>query len=380
MNFERLARLSRTFSSVHRDVAVAELQRIVQAQGDKAEPDLVATLVGWLVSCRRNEEAGKLLNQRLRQTDPWRAAVETLMLEQAPEPGALNAAQLYDEGRKREPLILARLCIAAGKWALAAGNVSGAREWLLQAARHARAAAAPEVVAAAMGLLGNVFLYGQRPDVALDLYALDAGLVSLDGAYSNLLRIYRAHCYVQLDQLDVARGLYEEAISFSHLEPPHDARIDRALAACGSVWLEVLGGLRAGRVDRAVSALERQAPNCEGFPVLQAHLLVARSQLALCEANEARSRDLVADAAQEFRAHNRPLESLILENHPLVPTQIPACPSVHPNVCDAWLLDEVLHDLPLTCAAAAKSLLDRDPASFAVNWTKAVMPTRGSAR
>jgi len=380
MDIETAARLARVSTSIRRDTAVAELTRLVEHLGPKADADVIGTLAGWLVSCNRRKDADELVASRLMPVDPWRANLELLMMSpQDVLRGRIDLPGLYQEGSGREPLLRARFCIAAGKAAAIEGDLHCARDWYLQALRHGREAAEPATIAAGLGMLGNVFLVGRNPVAALDLYTLDSVLLSSDGAYLNMMRVYRAQCYMQLKQFDVARGLFTEARSFADLEQGQSGKQSRALASCGLIWLELLGGFAQGDTVPASRALERYAGECDSPAVLKAQVHLARALVALAQSDNDEFESALSSARQLFAKAKRLKEAAILGGRRYVARVAPACPDRRPNVCDRWLRDESIAELAQGVEAAAKHLADRNPQEFASAWVDIVLLNRGQA-
>lgn len=150
---------------------------------------------------------------------------------------AASADSLEGHWRGRLELMIAKLLAEFG-----ALNV--ARNWFGRALATGRAIYDTDLVAAASGAFAEVLYLAGEPKSALELFSVDAQLLAHGSRDRERLMVYRAHCFRQLGQTEVARGLYAEALQLSEIRSESNAFALRGLVWCSVVENDSLGAHR----------------------------------------------------------------------------------------------------------------------------------------
>jgi tetratricopeptide (TPR) repeat protein len=352
----RWHRIARAYEGADRARALAEALRLLSAAEHAGDDQPLGTVVGWLVDNWRLDEANQFL-PRLRAADPWRARVEELWLayragadpNSLPDPTALAA--LVANAPDREPDEHARLALALGKVASDAGALEPARTWILRSARAARDAANDDALAAAYGALGEVLFLGRRVLEALDAFSLDESLLPRGGAERARLLVYRAHCYRELGELEVARALYGHARAVARLH----GQPDNSWAVRGLAWCSVRAGADPSTIELPPPGSPIALP--EAHPI--GMTLLGRAWLHASTGRFDHARGDRDRAAELLEGSQHRLEASIARGHSPsnASLQLPAPPSPEElSACDLSFLAAQLCPLDERVARAARAL------------------------
>ncbi|MBI4028445.1 MAG: hypothetical protein HY360_25895 [Verrucomicrobia bacterium] len=198
-----------------------------------------------------------------------------------------------------EPWIESWSALGLAKCGTDAGFLKRAADWCALAAAIARRFELQELMAAAIGALGEILLRGEQPREAAEAFTLDLALLPPGAAYRGRVLCYRAHAWSRLGP--GAQAAAEMAYRIAAHTPGEET--DR-YALAGLALLGAESG-KSNLVDQALADTPR------GPHLGRAVCLIARTRLAFrrSESSETWFRDAWADLPSEYVFERRWLQA-----------------------------------------------------------------------
>lgn len=245
----------------------------------------------------------------------------------------------------------ARLRLFIGKILAEHGALEHARRWIAGALHESRKAMETDLVAASTGALAEVLFLGGDAKSALELFSLDAQLLPVGSRDTERLIVYRAHCFRQLHQIEVARSLYTYAQQLSEIRGESNP-----FALRGLLWCAVLEGEK----DEAQSIFSRVERANDAHSTAFGLLGVAALEQ---EAKERAAR--LNAAASLFESERYSREYLWCKGKSPEVKTIPLALSANPgphviDICDAPFLEHPLTPIELTYTRSAQAFTAGD--------------------